>query len=157
MSFTLSVNSLEEGGKIPSRYTCEGDNVSPPVSWKDCPAGTQAFALIVEDPDAPTGPWAHWILWNIPRSVSELPQDFHPTPPIEVGRNGFGRQAYGGPCPPQGSPAHRYFFRLYALDADRLAMPSGATREQILPAIESHAIGSAHFMGLCGRPETTHA
>jgi hypothetical protein len=151
MAFSLKVNGMEEGDTIPRMYTCEGENVSPPLTWKDSPEAARSFALIMEDPDAPTGVWTHWLLWNIPRPVSELPQDYQPSAPVAAGRNDFGREAYGGPCPPHGSGPHRYFFRLYALDADRLELPGGATRNQILPVIEAHAVGSAHFMGRFNR------
>src|SRR5438552_10676499 len=117
MAFIISSPAFQAEGKIPSKYTCDGINISPPLEWKDPPAGTQSFALIHDDPDAPSGDWVHWVVWNIPPAKSGLPENFPKDKELKDGtRQGmtdFGKIGYGGPCPPSGS--HRYFFKLYAL------------------------------------------
>jgi Raf kinase inhibitor-like YbhB/YbcL family protein len=153
MSFTLKSTAFPNGGVIPKKYTCDGADLSPALSWDDAPAGTQSLALIVDDPDAPMGTWTHWLIWNIPAKATLLPED---TPKMNLldngarqGGNNFKRIGYGGPCPPPGKP-HRYFFKLYALDA-RLEVKAGAVRSELEPALQPHILAQAQWMGTYGR------
>ena len=122
MAFALHSSAFAPGAEIPRRHTCEGDDVSPPLAWSDPPAGTQSFALVVDDPDAPDPKapkrtWVHWVVYDLPASAHALAEDAGSSPPsgARVGKNDFGRAQWGGPCPPIGR--HRYFFKLFALDA----------------------------------------
>jgi len=149
MSFALSSTAFTNGGEIPRRYTGEGEDLSPALAWQDAPAGTQSLALIADDPDAPHGTWTHWLLWNIPARATLLPEGVEK---IEVldnaerqGTNDFQRIGYGGPYPPPGT-AHRYFFKLYALDV-RLDLKSGATKAELESAIKPHVLAEAQWMG----------
>jgi Raf kinase inhibitor-like YbhB/YbcL family protein len=141
------------GETIPARYTCDGPNLSPPVRWDEYPDGTRSFALIVDDPDAPAGTWVHWVLYGIDPHTSELPEGVSPEPTLPDGSrqgiNDFRRLGYGGPCPPPGG-AHRYFFRLYALDRSVDLVP-GATKPELLEAMEGHVLDEADVMGLYDR------
>jgi hypothetical protein len=141
----------EEG--IPVKYTCDGEDISPPLQWSAPPQGTQSFALICEDPDAPVGLFTHWVLWNLDPSLRDLPAEFT-TKALAYdhaleGANDFGKQGYGGPCPPPGT-AHRYYFKLYALDA-KLELEAGAGRQDLLEAMEGHILGQAEHMGRYAR------
>src|ERR1700720_1149808 len=114
----LTSTAFGEGAPITAKYTCVGENISPPLKWSGTPAGARSLALIVDDPDAPAGTWVHWVLYDLLAHTSELPEGAspgHPIPGAREGMNDFGRAGYGGPCPPPGK-AHRYFFKLYALD-----------------------------------------
>jgi Raf kinase inhibitor-like YbhB/YbcL family protein len=148
MTFQLTSIAFAEGIMIPSVYTCTGRNISPPLGWEQRPAGTQSFALVVDDPDAPGGTWTHWVMYAIPVTASSLPEN---VPPDAVrpdgskqGKNSWGKLGYGGPCPPSGT--HRYFFRLYALDAS-LDLPAGANAGQLDQAMQGHVLGYAELMG----------
>ena len=145
--FTVTIEAFDAGGTIPGVFTCEGENLSPALSWAGEPEGTQSFALIMDDPDAPAGTWNHWLLWDIPAKVHALPQQYRATRPVHSGRNDFGKAGYGGPCPPKGDGAHRYFFRLYALDTPTLRVPRGARREELEGALRGHRLGIAEYMG----------
>ncbi len=143
----LTSTAFAAGASISDRHTCEGANESPPLEWSGAPAGTRSFALIVDDPDAPSGTFVHWLAWDIPGNATELrantgPQDIPPT----QGRNGFGKPGYGGPCPPQGHGTHHYYFRLYALDST-LGLPTGTTRGRLEAAMRDHVLASAQLMG----------
>lgn len=145
----LTSPAFAYGEKIPFRFTCEGDDVSPPLQWTGAPVDTRSFTLICEDPDAPRGTWLHWILYNIPGNAVELKQAV-PTLPetpsgMRHGRNTAKDMAYAGPCPPPGKP-HRYFFRLYALDI-MLNLPPGASRQQLELAMDQHILGQGTLMG----------
>jgi len=145
----LTSAAFTEGGKIPVRFTCEGDDVSPPLQWTGAPVETRSFALICEDPDAPRGTWLHWVLYNIPGTAVELMQAV-PTLPetpsgTRHGRNTAKDMAYAGPCPPPGKP-HRYFFRLYALDI-MLNLPPGASRQELEQGMDQHILGQGTLMG----------
>lgn len=150
MAFTITSTAFQAKGEIPPKYTCEGADVSPPLRWADAPAGTQSFALIVDDPDAPDPQapkrvWVHWVLYNIPASIHELGEAIQTLPPgTREGLNDWNRTGYGGPCPPIGR--HRYFFKLYALDTilPDLHRPTKAT---LLKAMEGHILGQAEVMG----------
>lgn len=150
MEIKIYSSAFKEGGFIPSKYTCEGANTSPQLHWNEVPKDVKSFALIVDDPDAPAGDFVHWIIYNIPGNVKELHEDVTPSRniPEEVmlGTNGFGRIGYGGPCPPSGK-AHRYFFKLYALNTILHHVESGVTKQQLLKAMEGHIISEGHLMG----------
>jgi len=152
MSLTLTSPAFSAGGKIPRRYTCDGEDISPPLEWQDPPEGTKAFGLIVDDPDAPRGTWVHWVLFDLPGPARSIAESVPAEAMLETGgthgKNGWGRSDYGGPCPPAGT--HRYFFRLYALSAP-LALPAGATVEQVRRAMEGRILGEAELMGTYGR------
>ena len=136
------------------KYTCDGADASPPFTWSGAPAGTQTFALIADDPDAPAGTWVHWVLYNLPAGTSQLPENVAKVESLDLGgarqgRNDFRHPGYGGPCPPPGS-AHRYFFRLYALDAP-LQLKSGVQKKDVEAAMHGHILGSAQLMGTYAR------
>jgi Raf kinase inhibitor-like YbhB/YbcL family protein len=152
MSFTLSTKAFTEGGTIPKKYTCDGDDVSPGLAWTGVPPGAQALALIADDPDAPVGTWTHWISWNIrpDRALPEgVPKNGELSDGMRQGRNDFKRVGYGGPCPPPGKP-HRYFFKLYALDAKVDLKPESA-RTELESAMKGHVLAEAQVMGRYGR------
>ena len=144
----ISSAAFEDGGKIPVRYTCDGNNVSPPLRWSGVPNGTKSLALICDDPDAPMGTWVHWVLFNIPVEVTELPESVPCRPTLLNGAvhgiNDFGNYGYGGPCPPKGT--HRYYFKIYALDT-RVNLKAGATKAQLLHAIEGHILAKGELVG----------
>lgn len=119
MALELLSKAFASGGLMPARYTCEGDNASPPLTCRGVPAEAQSLALICDDPDAPGGVFTHWLLWDLPPSLEHLPENAGAGVPSDAGtpgRNDFGHARYDGPCPPRGDPPHRYHFRLYALD-----------------------------------------
>lgn len=148
----LTTPAFSDGALIPAKFTCDGANVSPPLHWSELPAGTKALALIVDDPDAPRGVFVHWLAYGIPNSMDGLPEGFGTAAKIphgvKQGKNGFGSLGYGGPCPPSGT--HRYFFHLYALDAEPDVTP-GASREALERAINPHVIAKAELMGKYAR------
>lgn len=148
MSFQIKSTAFEHGGNIPKKYTCDGADVSPPLSWTAPPEGTKSLALICDDPDAPMGTWVHWVLFGLLPNTRELPEGV-PTQEIlpdgsKQGTTDFGRVGYGGPCPPSGT--HRYYFKLYALDMEPDLKP-GATKQQLLKAIEKHILAQVELMG----------
>jgi Raf kinase inhibitor-like YbhB/YbcL family protein len=144
MAFRLFSNAFAEGGTIPRLHTCEGADVSPSLEWRDPPAGTLSFALVTEDPDAPSGLWTHWMLWDIPASVRTLAQGAERVG--IAGVNDFGKPGYGGPCPPAGQ-THRYYFRLYAIGVATLGLSAGAQRGAFDAAITGNALGEAVCIG----------
>ena len=152
MSLAISSTAFTHNGAIPKRYTCEGADVSPPLSWSGAPAGTKSFALIVDDPDAPdpSAPkttWVHWVVFNIPAATSSLAEDRaeHGLPTgAREGVNDWNRTEYGGPCPPIGR--HRYFHKLYALDTTLVDL-TRPTKGQLLHAMQGHALAEAHLVG----------
>ena len=157
MGMSLTSQAFKNGECIPSKYTCDGECVSPPLSWSGAPEETKTFALIMDDPDAPIGVFTHWVIFNIPMSENALLENipkkgFLPNGAIQ-GRNGFERNGYGGPCPPSGT--HRYQFHLYALNTQLNLLPD-ATREDTLRAMDRdifarHILAKAEFTGLYGR------
>lgn len=153
MALELESLVFVHGGRVPKKFTCEGEDVSPPLSWKGAPAGTKSFAVICDDPDAPMGTWVHWVIYNIPAASTGLPVGMSRADALSDGtRQGytdFQRTGYGGPCPPPGKP-HRYFFKLYALDG-KLSVKGKATKEGVLAAMEGHVLGQATLMGLYER------
>ena len=148
----VTSNAFEHSASIPKRYTCEGEDLSPPLAWSDVPAGTRSLALIVDDPDAPdpAAPkmtWVHWVLYNLPASTLHLDQGIAPSQlPAGTleGKNDWKRTGYGGPCPPIGR--HRYFHKLYALDA-MLPDLKQPTKDQLLKAMQGHVLAQAELMG----------
>ena len=143
MSLTLTSEAFANGQSIPAKYSCVGKNISPTLAWDKPPAGTKSFALIVDDPDAPMGTWVHWVLFNIPPSTASLQENANSST-MSAGKNSSGNTRYDGPCPPSGT--HRYFFKLYALDST-LSLSPGATKEQVLKAMEGHILAQGELMG----------
>jgi Raf kinase inhibitor-like YbhB/YbcL family protein len=148
MEIKVISSAFEEGGMIPPVYTCDGHDISPPIEWNGIPEGTKSIALISDDPDAPMGTWVHWVLYNLSADVRELEEGI---PADEILPNGakqgttdFGRIGYGGPCPPGGT--HRYFFKVYALDAQPEPAPA-ATKDQLLTAMKGHILAQGQLMG----------
>ncbi|RKY25413.1 MAG: YbhB/YbcL family Raf kinase inhibitor-like protein [Planctomycetota bacterium] len=148
MEIKIISSAFEDGGMIPAKYTCDGEDISPPLRWDVVPEGTQSIALICDDPDAPVGTFVHWVLFNLPADTKELAENF---PADENLPNGagqgitdFGRVGYGGPCPPSGT--HRYFFKIYALDT-KIDLPSRADKARLLKAMEGHIISRGQLIG----------
>jgi len=143
--FMLRSTAFDDGQTIPREYSCEGADSAPPLGWADPPQGTKSFALVVDDPDAPNGTFRHWGAWNIPGGS-------HGIEPNQAGQfpqavNDFGKEGYGGPCPPPGHGAHRYRFKLFALDTDRLDLPPGTRVDQVEKAAADHLLGRAELVG----------
>ena len=138
--------AFEDGGTIPQKYTCEGADISPAISWNNIPEGTRTLALICDDPDAPMGTWVHWIVFNIPASVSGFPEavDVENEFGAVIGTNSWGKQSYGGPCPPSGN--HRYYFKIYALDRT-LELTERANKEDLLDAMKEAILAEGQIMG----------
>jgi Raf kinase inhibitor-like YbhB/YbcL family protein len=149
MNLQITSAAFSEGQPIPAKYSCEGSDVSPPLKWTNAPTNTKSFALITDDPDAPMGTWVHWVLYDLPPSATELPEDVAKTQYIagnaKQGLNTWPRLGYGGPCPPPGKP-HRYFFKLYALNTMPDLKP-GLTKEDLLKAMEGHVLAEGQLMG----------
>lgn len=145
----LTSYGFEEGQPIPAKYTCDGADVSPPLRWGELPQGTQALALVCDDPDAPAGTWVHWVIYNIAATTPELREGVPTTETLDEGalqgKNDFKKTGYGGPCPPKGK-AHRYYFRLYALDA-LIDLEPGATKDDLVREMEGHTLGEGELMG----------
>jgi hypothetical protein len=145
----LTSDAFKDGQPIPSRYTCDDKNISPALAWKGAPEGTGSLAIIVDDPDAPTGIWTHWVVFNIPIDSAGLAEDAikSKTTPASLrqGLNDFKNIGYGGPCPP-GGKQHRYFFKIFALDTT-LNLQSGATRKDVEAAMSNHILAQGQLMG----------
>ena len=139
---TISSSAFSDGQSIPAKYTCDGSDTSPPLAFASIPAGAKSLALVVDDPDAPGGTFDHWIVWNIPPNTTTVAEG--QSPKGVAGRNGFGKDRYGGPCPPGGE--HRYFFKAYALDTV-LALSRGTTREMLEREMKGHVLDAATLMG----------
>jgi len=153
-NLTLSSTAFDNGSIIPKKYTCDGQDISTPLNWGKVPDSTKSLALICDDPDAPMGTWVHWVVINLPPNLSGLAEN------VNIGRdsslagtiecqNDFDRTAYGGPCPPKG-PAHRYYFKLYALDT-RLDLTSKATKKDVENAMAGHILAKGELIGKYGR------
>ncbi len=147
--FELQTTAFQTGQDIPPRFTCDGADVSPPLRWTEPPAGTGSFALIADDPDAPGGTWVHWLAYDLPATLRELPEGAAKSQEFaggaRQGSNDFERIGYGGPCPPPGK-AHRYFFKLYGLDK-KLDLKAGATKQDLERAMKGHILVQAELMG----------
>ncbi len=153
VSFQIVSPAFSAGGTIPKKFTCDGANNSPQLTWTDPPAKTQSFALIMDDPDAPVGTWVHWVIYDLPANARELAEGVSKQEQLPSGatqgRNDFGKIGYGGPCPPPGK-AHRYFFKLYALDA-KLGLKFGATKSDVERSMQAHLLAQTELMGRYGR------
>jgi len=145
----LKSSAFQNDQNIPRENTCDGADVSPPLTWDTPPDGTIAFALIADDPDAPVGTWVHWVIYDLPGDAKELAEGVLTQQSLpngaKQGVNDFNKVGYGGPCPPRG-PAHHYFFKLYALDQPTNLKPR-ATKQQLLAAIKGHMLGEAQLIG----------
>ena len=148
MALKITSRSFENGGMIPMKFTCDGIDISPHLQWESVPEGTQSFALICDDPDAPLKTWVHWVIYNIPADQRELAENIPPQKQLPngalQGTNDFRKIGYGGPCPPGGT--HRYYFKIYALDT-MLDLEAGATKAELLKAMEGHILGTGELMG----------
>ena len=142
----ITSSAFQQAGSIPSRFTCDGANASPPLQIADVPSGAKSLVLIVDDPDAPSGLFTHWIVWNISPETSTVAEGS--TPKGVQGTNDFGKSSYGGPCPPSGT--HRYYFKIVALDRE-LNLPFGAQRSQLDAAIKGHVIAQGELIGRYSR------
>lgn len=149
MNLTLTSAAFAEGQPIPQKYTCQGSDISPALTWTNAPANTKSFALIADDPDAPMGTWVHWVLYDLPPATTALPENVAKTQTIagnaRQGINDFHRPGYGGPCPPPGKP-HRYYFKLYALDK-MLDLKPGAMKPDVEAAMKGHILAQGQLMG----------
>ncbi|HEY6477936.1 MAG TPA: YbhB/YbcL family Raf kinase inhibitor-like protein [Polyangia bacterium] len=159
-AFTLTSSAFKNNAAIPEKYSfnamgCTGENISPPLEWKNPPAGTKSFALMAHDPDAPTGSgWWHWVVYNIPADATSLPEGATaatlPKGSTE-GNTDFGKAGWGGPCPPPGSGKHHYNFTLFALKVDKIEVPPGASAAMVGFNAKANAIASAKLTGLFSR------
>jgi len=148
MAIELTSAAFEDGGMIPAKYTCDGEDISPPLQWGGIPEEAQSIAVICDDPDAPMGTFVHWVMFNVPAEQSELAENI-PTEEIlpngaKQGISDFGRAGYGGPCPPGGT--HRYFFKVYALDT-KLDLPADANKATLVEAMEGHILAQGQIIG----------
>lgn len=153
MALRIESSAFLANETVPQKYTCDGDDLSPPFTWSGAPSGTKSFALLSDDPDAPMGTWVHWVLYNLPPETTSLEEGIPTTETLANGaRQGmtdFRRVGYGGPCPPPGKP-HRYFFKLYALDTT-LTLPPKAAKADVLVAMNGHELAHAELVGLYQR------
>jgi Raf kinase inhibitor-like YbhB/YbcL family protein len=157
LTINLESPAFADGGNIPKIYTCDGEDISPPLKWSEVPQAARSLALLVEDPDAPRGTWTHWVLFDLPADVRELPRKVPTQERVKVdssgktarqGTNDFGKTGYGGPCPPSGT--HRYVFRLFAIDT-QLTLGSKATRQDLLSALKGHVLAEGKLTGRYSR------
>jgi Raf kinase inhibitor-like YbhB/YbcL family protein len=150
--FMLMSSAFPDSGFVPALYTCDGEDISPPMEWRGIPAGTASLVLVCDDPDAPGGSWIHWILYNIPATTDSLPEGLPTDSKLPDGScqgfNSWGRSGYGGPCPPSGT--HRYVFTLYALDTT-LDLPSRVRIDGVRSAMEGHIAASTQLTGTYSR------
>ena len=148
MEITVTSSAFQEGEMIPRKYTCDGANVSPPVAWTGVPDGAKSIALISDDPDAPVGTWVHWVLYNLPLDSTGLAEGIKPVEKLDNGArhglNDFRKFGYGGPCPPGGT--HRYYFKVYALNAV-LELKPNATKADLVKAMEGKILAQGQLMG----------
>jgi len=148
MKINVGSAAFTEAGMIPKQYTCDGADISPPLSWSTVPEGTKSIAIIVDDPDAPAGTWVHWLVYNLPPDLKGLPENILAKETIAnggmQGMTDFRRIGYGGPCPPSGT--HRYIFKVYAVDK-LLDLYPGAIKKRLLQAMEGHILAEGELMG----------
>lgn len=153
MDIKVTSAGFPANGTIPQKYTCDGEDLSPPLEWSGIPERTQSLALIADDPDAPAGTWVHWVIFNIPPSLAGLPEGVQSSPIVAgIGiqsQNDFRKTGYNGPCPPKGKP-HRYFFKLYALNTV-LELKSGSSKAELEKAMHGHILAQGQMMGNYGR------
>ena len=149
MTFSLKSSAFAQGAEIPKKHTCESADVSPALEWSGAPEHTASFSLIMDDPDAPSGTWVHWVLWNLPAGSHSLAEGVAKSDQLpdgsQNGRNSSRKIGYNGPCPPPGK-THRYFFRLYALDV-KLSLAPGASRAELDEAMKGHILAKTEYMG----------
>jgi Raf kinase inhibitor-like YbhB/YbcL family protein len=149
MAFAISSASFPSGGDIPKKYTCDGADISPELSWTEPPQGTKSFAVIAEDPDAPAGTWTHWVLFDLSPDTTSLAESVNKIDELpggeRQGRNDFRKIGYNGPCPPPGKP-HRYFYKIFAL-GEKLNLEPGASKADVEKAMEGLILGQAEWMG----------
>ncbi len=148
MTIKVTSPAFEQAGMISSKYTADGEDISPPLKWEGVPEGTVTIALISDDPDAPVGTWVHWVMWNIPPDKTGLPENVPPDPKLPDGSiqgiTDFRNPGYGGPAPPSGT--HRYFFKIYALDT-KLDLPESSTKTNLVRAMQGHILAEGELMG----------
>jgi Raf kinase inhibitor-like YbhB/YbcL family protein len=153
VAFTISSTSFSNSGDIAKKFTCDGADVSPQLAWTEPPKGTQSFALLADDPDAPVGNWNHWVLWNVPPATRQLAESISRASQLadgsRQGSNDFRKTGYNGPCPPPGKP-HRYFFKLFALDA-KLDLKGNVGKQELEAAMKGHILAETEWMGRYGR------
>jgi len=152
MKITVVSPAFKARAPVPAKYTCDGEDVSPPLTWHNVPKDAQSIVLICDDPDAPAGTWVHWVCYDIPPDVAALDENMPPAETLPCagrqGVNDFGNIGYGGPCPPGGT--HRYFFKVCALDTV-LGLPAGQTKKQIEKAMQGHVLASGELIGVYSR------
>ena len=152
MDLIVKSTAFEEGRMIPSKYSCDSENISPPLEWRNAPEETAGFAVICDDPDAPMGTWVHWVIYNIPPQTLRLGEGIPLKPVLPDGSvqgiNSFGHTGYGGPCPPGGT--HRYYFKVYALSSMKVTR-AGMTKDKLLSSMEGHILSSGSLMGKYSR------
>jgi Raf kinase inhibitor-like YbhB/YbcL family protein len=154
MTLHLTSNAFADGERIPRLYTCDGDDISPPLAWSGAPAGVRSYAVLCDDPDAPGGTWKHWAVYNIGADASALPEDFPKEARVGgVGQavTSFGRTGYGGPCPPPGHGTHHYRFRLLALDVAHLDVPADAAFDDVVAAADGKILAETTLTGTYSR------
>jgi Raf kinase inhibitor-like YbhB/YbcL family protein len=153
LTMRLRSSAFPDGHRIPTRYTCDGANLSPPLAWEDVPQGTRSFTILCDDPDAPKGTWHHWAVFDIPADQSTLVEGVRPAEQAGLGqaRNDFGKLGYGGPCPPRGHGPHRYRFRILALAVARLPLPKGPSFGDVERAAREHVVEEASLVGIYQR------
>jgi Raf kinase inhibitor-like YbhB/YbcL family protein len=154
MALILTSPAFSDGARIPARYTCEGEDRSPPLAWSGAPAAALSLALICSDPDAPVGTWYHWVIFDLPAGRTELPEALATDAALPFARqavNDFKRTGYGGPCPPKGHGTHRYQFRLLALDVAALPMPLRCDARAVEQTAKAHILAEATLTGLYSR------
>jgi Raf kinase inhibitor-like YbhB/YbcL family protein len=149
MALYLTTAAFQNGGFIPTEFTCDGPDISPALAWTEPPAGTKSIAVIVDDPDAPACTWVHWVLYDLPGDARKLEEDTAKDRQLpsgaRQGRNDFGKIGYNGPCPPKGGP-HHYFFKLYALDR-KTSLKAGASKAELERAMKGHILAEAELVG----------
>ena len=149
MTMQITSPAFADGQPVPAEYTCDGEDISPPLKWEGVPQSAKSLALICDDPDAPMGTWVHWVLYGLPLTVTELAEGVPTTDALSNGArqgiNDFSRVGYGGPCPPAGGP-HRYFFKLYALDTE-LSLKHRATKQDLVRAMKGHVLAQGQLVG----------
>lgn len=140
----ITSTAFDDGKAIPIRYGCQGEGVNPPLALANVPGEAQALALVVDDPDAPGGTFDHWVLWNLPATTREIPENWEPEPGVSVGANGAGKSSWYPPCPPSGT--HHYHFKLYALD-QKLNLAEGSSKGELEKAMQGHTVTQAELVG----------
>lgn len=148
MAIAVTSPAFEDGGMIPKQYTCDGEDISPPLNISGVPTEARSLAMVADDPDAPAGTWVHWVLYNLPPGTTELPENMPVDEKIQNGaKHGvtdFGGFGYGGPCPPSGT--HRYYFKMYALDT-MLDLSGRVTKAEVIKAMQGHVLAEGQLMG----------